>query len=125
MAVEVADNDRGFNDGSRIYGCFWGYPRANLDQGGVGRNWFRLCWFDDLHMDSQSAMALAKNPTHHKWSKHIDIKYHWLREHTYESGTVGLAHCRTENMVAGVMTKALDSKLHNKHAVNISGFGDV
>ena len=25
-----------------------------------------------LHMDSQSAMALAKNPTHHKRSKHID-----------------------------------------------------
>ncbi len=29
-----------------------------------------------LHMDSKSAMALAKNPTHHKRSKHIDIKYH-------------------------------------------------
>ncbi len=28
-------------------------------------------------------------------------------------------------MVADVMTKALDSKLHNKNAVNISGFGDV
>jgi hypothetical protein len=78
-----------------------------------------------LHMDSQSAMALARNPTHHKRSKHIDIKYHWLREHTYESGTVDLAHCKTEDMVADVMTKALDSKLHEKHAVNISGFGDV
>ncbi len=26
-----------------------------------------------LHMDSQSAMALARNPTHHKRSKHIDM----------------------------------------------------
>ncbi len=77
-----------------------------------------------LHIDSQSAMALARNPTHHKRNKHIDIKYHWLREHTYESGTVDLAHCRTEDMVADVMTKALDAKLHNKQAVNISGFGD-
>ena len=68
-------------------------------------------------MDSQSAMALAKDPTHHKRSKHI--KYHWLREHTYESGTVDLVHCRTEDMVADVMTKALGSKLHEKHAVNI------
>ena len=42
-----------------------------------------------LHMDAQSAIALTKNPTHHKRSKHIDIKYHWLREHTfYENGTV-------------------------------------
>jgi hypothetical protein len=30
-------------------------------------------------VDSKSAMSLAKNPTHHKRSKHIDIKYHWLR----------------------------------------------
>jgi hypothetical protein len=29
-----------------------------------------------LHMDSQSAMALAKNLTHHKRSNHTDIKYH-------------------------------------------------
>jgi len=53
-----------------------------------------------LHMDSKSAMALAKNPTHYKRSKHIDIKYHWLREHTYESGIVQIEHCKTENMVA-------------------------
>ena len=30
-------------------------------------------------VDSKSAMSLAKNPTHHKQSKHLDIKYHWLR----------------------------------------------
>jgi hypothetical protein len=78
-----------------------------------------------LHMDSQSAMALAKNPTHHKRSKHIDIKYHWLREHTFEKGTVDLKHCATEDMVADVMTKALDGVLHEKHAVNITGFGDA
>ena len=78
-----------------------------------------------LHMDSKSAMALAKNPTHHKRSKHIDIKYHWLREHSYESGTVDLVHCATGDMVADVMTKALDGPLHEKHAVNATGFGNV
>ena len=78
-----------------------------------------------LHMDSKSAMALAKNPTHHKRSKHIDIKYHWLREHTYENGTVELEHCATEDMVADVMTKALATEPHEKHAVNATGFGDV
>ena len=78
-----------------------------------------------LHMDSKSAMALAKNPTHHKRSKHIDIKYHWLREHTYEYGTVDLVHCGTADMVADVMTKALDGPLHEKHAVNATGFGNA
>ncbi len=38
-----------------------------------------------LHLDSQSAMALARNSTHHKRNKHVGIKYHWLREHTYDS----------------------------------------
>ena len=60
----------------------------------------------NLYMDSKSAMSLAKNPTHHKQSKHIDIKYHWLREHTYEESTIHFEHCGTENMVADVWTKA-------------------
>ena len=75
-------------------------------------------------MDSKSAMSLAKNPTHHKRSKHIDIKYR-LREHTYEEGTIHLEHCGTEDMVADVLTKALLAfEFHVKHAVNISGLGD-
>ncbi len=60
-----------------------------------------------LHMDAKSALALAKNPMHHRRSKHIDIKYHWLREHTYENWTVNLEHCSTEDMVADMMTKVL------------------
>ncbi len=52
-----------------------------------------------LHMDSQSAMALAKNPTHHKRRKHIDIKYHWLREYTFKNNTVEIVHCVTGEMV--------------------------
>ena len=51
-------------------------------------------------MDAQSAISLAKNPTHHKRKKHIDIKYHWLREHTCEDGDVNLVHCATGNMDA-------------------------
>ena len=78
-----------------------------------------------LKMDAKSANALAKNPMHHKRSKHIDIKYHWLREHTYENGTIHLEHCVTEDMVADLMTKALAADLHTKHAQNSTGYGDV
>jgi len=78
-----------------------------------------------LHMDAKSAIALAKNPMHHKRSKHIDIKYHWLREHTYEDGTIHLEHCATEDMVADLMTKALGADLHTKHSKNITGYGNV
>ena len=66
------------------------------------------------------------SPMHHKRSKHIDIKYYWLREHTYEDGTIHLEHCVTEDMVADLMTKALLAfDLHNKHGKNITGNGDV
>ncbi len=53
-----------------------------------------------LHMDSQSAMELAKNPTHNKRSKHIDIKYNWLRKYKFKNNTVELVHCATGDMVA-------------------------
>ncbi len=77
-----------------------------------------------LYMDSSNEMSLAENLTHYKRSKHIDIKYNWLREHTYEEGTIHLEHCGTEDMVADVLTKALAFKSHVKHAVNISEVGD-
>jgi hypothetical protein len=32
-------------------------------------------------VDSQSGKDLAENPVFYKRSKHIDIKYHWIREH--------------------------------------------
>jgi hypothetical protein len=37
-------------------------------------------------LDSQSAKDLAENPLFHKRSKHIDINYHWIREHINRGG---------------------------------------
>ncbi|KAI4353628.1 hypothetical protein L6164_002561 [Bauhinia variegata] len=33
-----------------------------------------------MYCDSHSAICLAKNPTFHSRTKHIDVKYHWIRE---------------------------------------------
>ena len=57
-----------------------------------------------LFEDNQSAIALAKNPVKHQRVKHIDIKYHFIRE-VVKSGSVVLEYCPTENMVADVFTK--------------------
>ena len=78
-----------------------------------------------LMMDAQSAISLAKNPTHHKRSKHIDIKYHWLREHTCEDGDVDLVHCATGNMDADLLTKALPFDPAVTHTRNVTGNGDL
>ena len=48
-------------------------------------------------VDNKSAIDLANNPVYHKRSKHIDIKYHWLRQHVAKDvlNTVNLHHCTT------------------------------
>ena len=42
---------------------------------------------DETH--SQSAEDLALNPVYHKRSKHIDIKYHWVKEPANPDGSFG------------------------------------
>jgi hypothetical protein len=34
-----------------------------------------------IYVDNQSAIKLAKNPIHHGRSKHIDTRFHFLRDH--------------------------------------------
>lgn len=41
-----------------------------------------------LHCDSQSAIALAKNPVHHERTKHIDNKFHFIRDLIADGVTV-------------------------------------
>jgi len=59
-----------------------------------------------LLVDNQGAIALARNPVHHKRSKHIDIKYHFVRSEV-QSGFLKLEYIPTERNVADVFTKAL------------------
>jgi hypothetical protein len=61
--------------------------------------------------DNQGCVALAKNPTHHSRTKHIDIQHHFIRE-KLESGEIGLKYCPTQDMVADVLTKALAKERH-------------
>lgn len=59
-----------------------------------------------LLMDNLSAIALSRNPVHHDRSKHIDTRYHFLRE-CVEEGKVEIEHVRTAEQVADIFTKAL------------------
>jgi len=64
-------------------------------------------------MDSKSAIELAKNPVHHERSKHIDTRFHFIREHMKEKD-VDLVHVRSEDQVADIFTKALPIRLYVK-----------
>ncbi|XP_040258859.1 secreted RxLR effector protein 161-like [Aegilops tauschii subsp. strangulata] len=50
-----------------------------------------------LLIDNKSAIALSKNPVHHDRSKHIDIKYHYIRQ-CIEEGKVEVDHIGTDNL---------------------------
>lgn len=60
----------------------------------------------EIYVDNRSAIDLAKNPVFHGRSKHIDIRYHFIRE-CVERGEVVIKHVRTEEQRADVQTKAL------------------
>ncbi|WVZ09086.1 hypothetical protein V8G54_022432 [Vigna mungo] len=59
-----------------------------------------------LKIDNKSAIDLAKNPISHGRSKHIETKYHYLREQV-SKGKLELSYCKTDEQEADIFTKAL------------------
>ena len=59
-----------------------------------------------INCDNKSAIAMAKNPVHHSRTKHIAIKYHFIRE-AEATKEIKLDYCRTEDQIADIFTKAL------------------
>jgi len=57
--------------------------------------------------DNQSCIYLSKNPGDFAKSKHIDTRYHFVREQV-EEGTIILKKIDTKENLADVFTKALD-----------------
>ena len=63
----------------------------------------------EILADNTGAIALTRNPVNHKRNKHIDIRYHFIRE-LVETGTVVVIYVSTDKNIADFFTKALDSK---------------
>ena len=70
-----------------------------------------------LYQDNQGCIALAKNPVYHTRTKHINIKYHYLREQV-EREVIKLEYKPTDEMTADGFTKAL---LREKHTKFVAG----
>ena len=62
-----------------------------------------------LYCDNTSAINISKNPVQHSMTKHIQIRYHFIRE-LVEDKTLNLEYISTENQLADIMTKTLDVK---------------
>jgi hypothetical protein len=59
-----------------------------------------------LLKDNQASIALASNESTKQRTKHLDIKYHFIREQV-QVGRVTLEYCRSAEMVADMLTKAV------------------
>ncbi|GJS61095.1 retrovirus-related pol polyprotein from transposon TNT 1-94 [Tanacetum coccineum] len=59
-----------------------------------------------IYCDSKSAIAISCNPVQHSRTKHINIHYHFIKEHI-EKGTIELYFVGTEYQLAYLFTKAL------------------
>lgn len=64
-----------------------------------------------LRIDNSSAVKLVKNPEFHQRSKHIDIRYHFIREKV-EKGVFEVCHVDGNNQKADILTKALSHERH-------------
>ncbi|GJW35831.1 retrovirus-related pol polyprotein from transposon TNT 1-94 [Tanacetum coccineum] len=64
--------------------------------------------FDKIPMyyDSKAAIAISCNPVQHSLTKHIDVRYHFIKEHI-EKGIVELFFIETKYQLADLFTKAL------------------
>eukprot|EP00253_Pinus_taeda_P018807 PITA_18807 len=62
-----------------------------------------------IYCDNSSAITLSKNSAFHKRTKHIDTRFHFIRE-LVNNGEIVLQHCRTEDQLADILTKPLTKK---------------
>jgi hypothetical protein len=67
-----------------------------------------------VYQDNKSAILLASNPTQHSRTKHINTKFHFVRDQVAE-GQVKIQYLCTEDMVADILTKAVSRHKLSKH----------
>jgi hypothetical protein len=71
-----------------------------------------------LFCDNQSALKLATDDNYHARTKHIDTRYHYIRD-VIAKGIINTVYCPTEDMVADALTKPLPAWKTFKHAQDL------
>ena len=66
-----------------------------------------------LYDDNQSAIRIVKNPEFHERTKHIDVKYHYIRDQ-YQRKEISVHYVNTKEQIADIFTKPLAAADHQK-----------
>ena len=59
-----------------------------------------------IHCNNQSCIKLSENPVFHDRSKHIEMRYHFIRD-LVQRGALKLQYIRTNEQIADILTKPL------------------
>lgn len=71
-----------------------------------------------LFEDNQPCIATTKNPIISERVKHIDLKYHWIRNEVKQKN-LELVYCPSADMVADILTKPLPKASFIKHGASM------
>nr|GEU91725.1 retrovirus-related Pol polyprotein from transposon TNT 1-94 [Tanacetum cinerariifolium] len=71
-------------------------------------------WLDDIAImcDNKGAIDLSKNPVQHSRRKHIEIRYHFLRDDV-QRGNISIEKVSSEDNIADILTKPLKCEPYN------------
>jgi hypothetical protein len=73
--------------------------------------------------DNDGSVSMTKNAQFHKRTKHIDLRWHWVRN-LVNDGLVNVIDCRDAQQTADIMTKSLPRPKYVRH-VNELGLNDA
>ena len=70
--------------------------------------------------DNKGSLTLAAHPSDHQKSKHIEVRYFWIRQKVEERRCT-LKYVQTTDQLADMLTKALPDAQHNRLALIMMG----
>ena len=65
-----------------------------------------------MHLTDVLTLDLSYNPEHHDRTKHIDIRYHFVRDLVADL-KIDIVYIETKKMVADLLTKAVPLVVHS------------
>lgn len=75
---------------------------------------FKQCEPTTLFCDNSSAISVSKDPVLHGRTKHIRLRFHFLRE-LVNNGEINLTYCRSDEQLADIFTKPLGGPVFTKN----------
>ncbi len=76
-----------------------------------------------LLSDNDSCLTIANSESNSPRLKHVDIRYHFIREHI-RNGIFQMTWIPTKSMTVDILTKPLGTVLHRLHTTGL-GLGTV